>query len=281
MISPIEIAGVNGWHNAGLRFPEYDVYYHVPKAIDESDAAEKNTELFTSVVAAHDFVVECMEGMRKLGFPDDSEGFGFSFDPMSGEATYGLTSFKNYFQKQLSAATDGMLNGTKISAFAIMKISLRKAKTTRGFHFGLGSSKIYKDAGLQGNRSGVSTVADALKAMTTMRDAFSAELTASGVDPTMDNILKFWALNYGVLTQLSCFRLNPDADEKKIIKTRVIDLIKHDIPVFTAITAISWYGNPNYEFDGVFSFSAETLAEFNDLPSSFVEHFIQSEPLDS
>jgi len=281
MSVPIKIAGVNGWHNAGLRFPEYDIYYHTYKLNDDSGAAEKNAALFISVVSAHDFVVECMEGLRKLGFPDDPEGFGFSFDPMSGEVTYGLTLFSDYFHKQLSAASEWVLDETKVSNFAIMKISLRKAKTTRGFHFGLGSSEIYKAAGLQGNRGGVSTVADVLKVMTIMRDAFSAELMAGGVEPSMNNILKFWALNYGVLTKLSCFKLNPDADEKKIIRTRVIELLKHNIPVFTALTAVSWYGNPNYGFDGVFSFSAETLSEFNDLPASFVEHFMRPTLLDS
>jgi len=254
----------------GLDFSEYSLNF---TRLNErrGDISRLSKEAITAqAVASHENFITinaCMQRLELL-----SAGSDIALQCEDGFARYDVSLFPEYLARQKALAPEGAFRYTYQPTLSLFQFDLINS-SVNGIHYGLDTDKIRRRIFKLYPVKAPSKIEKLVKELELMAENNTAKLAANGIETTGENVAKMWVLEMFLRTSLS----SSPPNDSRIWPKRILDLIKHKIPLDNAMTALSWYGNPEHNSTGRFTYSAEALVNFNDIPKSYMDHIIWDE----
>lgn len=255
-----------------IMFPEYSISFEDIRRFRpdlEHLTQEQITEL--AVVGYKEFlqIKACLE---KIQFPISNNEYKLTAS--NGYAVYRMKGFRAYMERQVELAPRKTFQYSGQRNIDLIVSDLINGGVSE-ICYGFDDREVLRRSGYSHSVAPQEAwiVAQQLEIMAALT---MEKLTAHGILATGENVLKMWTLEKVAESNLVCY-MHSEPNDDKAMATRIMDLIKHNIPIEHALTALSWYGNPRYASTGEFTYSAEDLANFNDIPDSYMDHIIWEE----
>ena len=255
-----------------IMFPEYSMSFEDIRRFRpdlEHLTQEQITEL--AVVGYKEFlqIKTCLE---KVQFPISNNEYKLTAS--NGYAVYRMKGFRAYMERQVELAPRKTFQYNGQRNMDLIVSDLINGGVSE-ICYGFDDREVLLRSGYSHSFAPQEAwiVAQQLEIMAALT---IERLTAHGILATGENVLKMWTLEKVAESNLVCY-MHSEPNDDKAMAARIMDLIKHKIPIEHALTAISWYGNPRYASTGEFTYSAEDLANFNDIPDSYMDHIIWEE----
>lgn len=245
-----------------VSFPEYSVNVAYARRDDLEAGRALNLAREESVREAYNFFLSFREEFFALGFEDDKNNFGFDY--YNEWITYQSFGFENYYAEMLKYTKP--VSYVLREDFPVLALVGFNKRTAYGSDPRTGSTYATSIDQLDNK--------DTLKNLVIVKTEIECYLENNGVEPSMKNFLRFWELDSFAITKFSCARFTMYSDEEKEkFRQRILDLIRHSIVLEDCFTALSWYGNMDYDKTHDFTHSVDAIAGLREAPLSFRNYF--------
>jgi len=250
-------------------FPEYSL-----KAEDLNPTSTlTREEMLARAENGHTKFLLIQNALTVMGFLDEETGFGLRISE-NHYASYEMLSYPQYVedQKARSVSQAAFSTPSRYSGIMLFFVDLTDRSVSSGDY----GFEDYAVRQARQRKSGSNTfVENTLQDLRSMVKILGKELEDNNIPATVKNIIKMWALQGFTQTSLSC---DPETMfGGTVFGKRILDLVRYEIPLHTAFTALSWYGNPEYAMTKKFSCSAKELKNFSDIPEYYFNHIIWDE----
>lgn len=246
-------------------FPEYSIAFR-DLGIDPNRPAKQNEMIIEAANDTYRHFLSLRHDMRSLGFPDDIDSFGFAFEDHA--ICYRSFALDAYYRNHAGVHKSYLTNRDEAPPVSLIQLSQLSMKIVK-----LNLNPLFNTSGEGSKGEWSHSTSEVLSELLTMKDRVELLLEDNGVEATIDNVLKYWSLKSFTLSGLSYMSLRSFPDGKAKFQERAFSLLRFPIPLVDCLTALSYFGNPDYRTTGLFANSPEGIMALQGAPQSFKDYF--------